>query len=69
MLDGTKMTDQVIMLPGAYQGHAQVVDEKLTTLIYDERFASLMRVARTDWKPLLWNAALALTSSTTARYF
>ena len=45
-------------------------DEKPSTLfIYDDCFAPLMRVARTDWKPLLWNAALALKSSKSAGYF
>ena len=45
-------------------------DEKPPTfLLYSDCVAPLLRVARTDWKPLLWNAALALKSSRSASYF
>ena len=69
MLNNTEMNDEVIFLPCAQQGQMEVEDETPLSLMYDKCFASLMRVARTAWKPLLWNAALALTSSTSARYF
>ena len=69
MLNDTEMNDDVIFLPCAQQGQMEVEDETPLSLIYDKCFASLMRVARTAWKPLLWNAALALTSSKSARYF
>ena len=63
------LSDDVILRACAHQGQAQVEDETVLNLIYDERFASLMRVARTDGKLLLWNAGLAFTSSSSARYF
>ena len=69
MLNNTEMNDDVIILPCAQRGQMEVEDEPPLSLIYDKCFASLMRVARTAWKPLLWDAALALTSSTSARYF
>ena len=66
-VNDTEASDDVILRPCAHQGQAQVEDETLLNLIYDKRFASLMRVARTDLKPLLWNRAFDWTSSTSAR--
>ena len=64
------MSDNICFLHSEEEAEMKDDDEKPSTLfIYDACFAPLMRVARTDWKPLLWNAALALKSSKSAGYF
>ena len=70
MLNNTYMNDEICFLQGEPEAEMKNDDEKPSTfLLYDDCFAPLMRVARTDWKPLLWNAALALKSSRSASYF
>ena len=46
-VNDTEAIDDVILRPCVHQGQAQVEDETLLNLIWDKRFVSLMRVART----------------------
>ena len=69
MLKKRYINDEILFLRSEQEAEMKHDDEKPPTfLLYSDCFAPLLRVARTDWKPLLWNAALALKSSKSASY-
>ena len=70
MLKKKYMKDDIVFLGSEKDVEMKLDNEKPpTSLLYEDCFKPLMRVARIDWKPLLWNAALALQSSKSASYF
>ena len=70
MLKKKYIKDDIVFLGSEKDVEMKLDDEKPpTSLLYGDFFKPLMRVARIDWKPLLWNAALALQSSKSASYF
>ena len=70
MLKKKYMKDDIVFLGSEEDVEMKLDNEKPpTSLLYEDCFKPLMRVARIDWKPLLWNAALALQSSKSASYF